>query len=118
MERSSTTPTTSSFTRPFEELALVSHFVAGERLSAALVDGEFEVTYSTTDGTWWISDLWLKTENFKLGASNRSGQLNLNADTDERLYLSILDSLTERYCDYIDEEIADELAELGIRVAA
>jgi hypothetical protein len=118
MERSSTTPSTFSFTKPFEQLPLFSTFVNGERLSAALVDGTFEVTASTVDGTWWLSDIWLEVENFKMGTSNRSAQLNLNADTDERLYLSILDSLTEAYCDLIDEEIADELAMMGIRVAA
>jgi hypothetical protein len=117
MARADTIPTTSCFTRQFEELPLFTHFVGGEKLTAGLIDGEMEITYSTVDGTWWVSDLWIRTDNHRFGAASKTGQLNLNAD-DERLYLSILDSLTERYCDYIDEEIADELAELGIRVAA
>jgi hypothetical protein len=118
MSQANHVPTTSSFTRQFEELPLFTHFAHGEKLTAGLIDGEMEVTYSTVDGTWWVSDLWIRTDNHRFGAASKSGQLNLNADTDERFYFSILDSLTERYCDLIDEEIADELAELGIRVAA
>jgi hypothetical protein len=118
MSQANHVPSTACLTHQFEEVALFTHWVDGERLTAALIDGEFEVTYSTVDATWWISDVWIGTENHRHGAAGRSGRINLDADTDERLYLSILDSLTEAYCDLIDEEIADELAMMGIRIAA
>lgn len=118
MSQANCAPTTACFTKPFEELPLFTHWVNGERLTAALIDGEFEITYSKQDATWWISDVWIQTDNHRHGNNARTARINLDADTDERLYLSILDSLTEAYCDLIDEEIADELAFQGIRLVA
>jgi hypothetical protein len=113
-----TLPTTLTFTRQFEELPLLTHLAQGERLFGALLSGEYEVSADQRDGDWWISDLWISTENGRLGTASRSGMLNLNADANEPMYLAILDALTDRCRDQIEETIEAELAENGVTADA
>jgi len=111
-------PGTIQITRQFEELPLLTKYAGGERLYGALIDGQYEVTVMTADGEWWISDLWISVDNGKMGTAARGELIHLDADDDQRLYLSILDSLREEHTTAIEEDVERELAELGIRAAA
>lgn len=115
MPKADTIPNTIVLTHQFEELALFWQFTAGIPFRGARIDGEFELTFHTDDGDWWISDLWIQADNGRVGKEAEGRLLNLNADTDERLYLLVLDALDHQYGFRIEDWIQDELAEAGLR---
>jgi hypothetical protein len=78
-----------------------------------LSSGSFEVSYNSASD-WWISDVYLILENFKFGPDGRTHAYKLDADTDERLYLVVLDALEDRFEESIQEQIEEELADAGI----
>lgn len=118
MSRALTTPSTFSFIHKFEELPLFTRAVNGESFRGGFIDGEYEVTVSIVDGTWWISDVSISLDNSRMGTEARSSLVNLDADQDERFYITVLDSLTERYFDHIAETVDEELGEMDLRAVA
>jgi hypothetical protein len=98
------------FSLPIEELPLFSYQHKGETLCALLVDGWAEVEYDHS-GDWHVTNLRIQCENYKFGTLNRATLANLDADRDERLYLLILDAFDKRYTAYIEQRIAEELAD-------
>lgn len=116
MSRVDTMPNSFAIRKPFEELPLVTLFTAsGEPWTTGYVSGEFEITVSWIDGGWHFSDLWVSADNRKMGPDARGGLLNLDADVDERLFLTLLDALEAQYTTRIEEWIEDEFAEEGVR---
>lgn len=103
-----------TFEHRFEECPL---FRNGE-WRTGLVDGTFEVTYDFHDNDWYISNILLDVDNGKLGAAARGKTVSLDCMDPTALYQPLLDAITDRYSTWIDEHIADELAERGYERAA
>lgn len=106
-----------SFTHKFEELPLFWQYENAVAWRGGLMDGEFEVSvYGPTD--WVITEVAVACDNGKCGAEAKGKLIHLNADTDERLYLLVLDALDHKYASYIEERIAEEADERGLRLVA
>lgn len=110
-------PTGFSFRHKFEEVPLFWQYTGNEAWRTGRIDGEFEVTVER-NGDWIITEVMLAVDNGKIGPEAKGHLLTLDADTDERFYLLALDAIYHRYSSYIDEMIADEAAERGLRIAA
>lgn len=117
MAQADTTPTSLHIRKPFEELALFWLYTGGAAWRGARLDGEFEVTVHP-NGDWIITDVWIAVDNGKTGSEAAGKLINLDADTDERLYLTVLDALDHSYTSRIAEWIADELDARDLKVAA
>ncbi len=112
-----TLPRTITFTRQFEELPLYSERSAGVLFCAGLVDGSMEVSFDST-GDWWISDIHINVENYYPGNANLAKTVRIDADGNPSLYWHLLDTLTDKYAATIEEWIAHEAEECGVRIAA
>jgi len=113
-----TLPRTITFTREFEELPLYSERTrSGECFFAGLVDGSIEVSFDAS-GDWSISDIHLKVQNYKMGDAGRAKTVRIEADENPSLYWHLLDTLTDKYADTIQEWIAMEAEGCGLRIAA
>jgi len=106
-----TFPSSSSFKRTFEELPLFSQKAAnGEVFAAGLVDGEIEISYSPC-GDWWISDIAIKIDNFRMGSAARAHVVPLCPEENQALYGLILDVFSDKYAETIAEWVYDHLQE-------
>lgn len=106
-----------SFTVHFEELPLFWQHADAIAWRGGLMDGEFEVSvYGPTD--WIITDVAVACDNGKCGAEAKGKLIALNADTDERLYLLVLDAIDHKYASYIEERIAEDAGDRGLRLVA
>ncbi len=112
-------PSSLTITLQFEELALFAQSTITDRYYTAMIDGKFEVSAPWNDPSdWHISDIWIIADNGRCGNQCRVNHVNLNADTEERFYLLVLDALTTRYSDRIEEMIEAECAENGVAADA
>lgn len=102
------------FEHHFEECPL---FRAGI-WRAGTIDGVFEVSYDFGDRDWYISDIAVCADNGKLGAEAQGKTISLNCDEHAHIYATLLDALSDRYSTYIEERIADEMADRGYSIAA
>ncbi len=113
-----TLPRTITFTREFEELPLYSERTrSGETFFAGLVDGSLEVSFDST-GDWHISDIHIKVENYRTGKANVAKTVRIDADENPSLYWHLLDTLADKYAATIEEWIAHEAEDHGVRIAA
>lgn len=110
-------PTGFSFRHRFEELALFWQYTGGIAWRTGRIDGEFEVTVEP-NGDWIVTDVVLAVDNGKIGGEAKGQLLTLDADTDERFYLLALDAIYHSYGSYIEDRVADEAGERGLRLAA
>lgn len=106
-----------SFTHRFEELSLFWQYSDATAWRAGRIDGQFEVAVDRA-GDWIITEVAICVDNGKIGAEAKGHLMPLDADADERFYLLLLDAIDHQYASYIDERIAEEAAERGIRIAA
>lgn len=117
MERAETISSTISIRHKFEELPLFWRHQPAEgdkskvTWRGARVDGEFEVTYDMFDKDWYVSDVFVLVDNGQVGGAAKDDLVRLNADDDERFYLLLLDRITGRYNEQIEESIAEALAD-------
>jgi hypothetical protein len=113
-----TIPRTITFTRQFEELPLYSEKTrSGETFFAGLVDGALEISFDST-GDWHVSDIHLRVQNHRTGDAAAAKVVRIDADENPSLYWHLLDTLTDKYTDTIQEWIAMEAEEYGLRIAA
>jgi hypothetical protein len=117
MARATRISTGFSFRHKFEELPLHWHYANAVAWRGGLIDGEFEVSFEGP-GDWFISDLSIEVDNGKIGEEAKGRLLQLDADTDERFYLLVLDAIDHKYASYIDERIAEAFGGGDVRVAA
>lgn len=110
-------PTSFTLRRKFEELPLFWSFHNGQTFRGGLLSGEFEIEFDQA-GEWSISDVWVETDNGKLGVHAQGKLVNLDADKDERFYLTVLDSLTLQYSQDIPYWVDDEIGSYGLARAA
>jgi|ERR1017187_4365211 hypothetical protein len=111
-------PRTISFTRQFEDLPLYSEKTrSGELFYAGLVDGILEISFDHT-GDWFVSDIKVKVENGRFGRENVATFVQVDADENPSFYWHILDTLTDKYASTIEEWIAFEAEDHGLRIAA
>lgn len=85
---------------------------------AGTIDGVFEVSYDFVDRDWYISDIAVCADNGKLATEARGKTISLNCEEHAHIYATLLDALSDRYSTWIEERIADEMAERGFKVAA
>jgi hypothetical protein len=114
-----TLPRTISFRREFEELPLFSEKDAnGDLFYAGLVDGSVEISFDST-GDWHVSDIKIRVDNLRRVKDGGVARvITVDADENPALYWLLLDVLTDKYADTIDEWVAFEAEEHGLRIAA
>jgi hypothetical protein len=111
-------PRTISFTRQFEDMVLFSEKTRdGELFFAGLLDGSVEVTFDHT-GAWDITDIHIKVENGRWGMRAEAKVVRVDADENAALYWLLLDVLTDKYANTIEEWIAFEAEDRGLQIAA
>jgi len=118
MAQATIIPSKLSIRHQFEELPLFWQFepTTGTKPAVTwrggMIDGEFEVEYDIFSKDWHVSDLWISADNGQIGAAAKGSLINLNADVDERLYLLVLDIVTFKYEQWIEERISEEISQL------
>lgn len=106
-----TFPQTMSLTRDFEELPLYSQKSAiGDVLCAGLIDGTVEISFDLS-GEWWVSDLAIKIDNFRMGSAAQGKTVPLCPEENPGLYNLILDVFSDKYADTIAEWVYDAMQE-------
>lgn len=116
MATAATIPTF-SFKISFQELPLFWRYADAVAWRGGLIDGEAEVSVHGPND-WVITDVSVACDNGQLGAAAKGKLINLSADEDERLYLTLLDALDHKYSSYIEERIVEEAIERGLPLAA
>jgi hypothetical protein len=117
MARAATIPTPFSLRQEFTELPIFHQFTAGTVWRTGRIDGSFEVSFDAS-GDWVISDIWIETDNGRIGPEAKGLCINIDPDTHEGFYLLAIDAIEAQYKSLIEELIGEELAERNIRVAA
>jgi hypothetical protein len=113
-----TLPRTITFTRDFEELPLYSERTrSGECFFAGLVDGSIEISFDAS-GDWHVTDIHLRVQNYRMGDAAVAKMVRIDADDSPSLFWHLLDTLTDKYADTIQEWITMEAEEYGLRIAA
>jgi hypothetical protein len=98
-------PSTIAFDQQFD-FDLITLIEGNDRLTAGHLSGMYEVTASTDDGTWCVSDVFLTLDNGLTGFRARAKQWRL--DPTSALYATIVERITAIASSAIEARIAEE----------